>query len=72
MSDQVLEPLPHMFRTTCAFLRRIPLSRFLVKTLRVNKNVYEIFLKKNLKIYSSDLTLIDKSNNFGSNTFDLN
>ena len=30
------------------FLRRLPLSRFLAKTLRVNKNCHEKFLKKSV------------------------
>ena len=30
------------------FLRRFPLSRFLAKTLRVNKNCHEKFLKKSV------------------------
>ena len=38
----------HQNKIRKVFLRRYPLSRFLVKTLRVNKIAMKSFLKKNL------------------------
>ena len=38
----------HQNEIRIVFLRRFPLSRFLAKTLRVNKNCHEKFLKKSV------------------------